>query len=150
MGTGDPDQALSQYSNDGRGEKVILHPHVDQSGDGTGGIIRVKGAEDQMAGQGRLDGNFRCLRISNLADEDHIRVLPDNGSQGIGKGEPDGRLDLNLVDPSELIFYGILDGDDLLLRGVDLFESTVKGGGLSASCGTGDENDPMRSLDQVP
>ena len=67
-----------------------------------------------------MDGNFRGFGITNFADKDHIRILADDGTKGIGKSKPNRRFNLNLIHPPQLIFYGILNGNNLFCRRVDL------------------------------
>ena len=73
-----------------RGHEEGLHPHVDQAGHGPGGVVRVQGAEDQVPGEGRLDGHIGRLRVADLPDEDDVGRLPEHGPQDAGEGELDG------------------------------------------------------------
>src|SRR4030043_252780 len=95
-----------------------------------------------------MNGDFSRLGISNLTNEDHIRILADNGTQRISKGESDGWLHLNLIDPFQLIFHRVFYRDDLLLRGVDLLQGTIESCCLPTSGWTGDKNDPIGPLDE--
>ena len=79
-----------------------------------------------MAGQRRLDRDLGRLRVANLADHDHVRVLAHDVAQAAREGEADLGLDGDLVDALELILDRILDRDDLLVRAVDPVERGVE------------------------
>ena len=38
-----------------------------------------------MAGEGRADRDLRGLEVARLADEDDVRVLPEEGAEGVGR-----------------------------------------------------------------
>ena len=101
--------------------------------------------KDQMAGLGggerRLDG----VQIPHLADEDHVRVFPEDGPEtvGIGAGV---RADLPLVDDAAVggvdVLDGVLQGDDVAGAGVvDAVQQRGQGGGFARARLAGDEDD---------
>ncbi len=102
----------------------------------------MEGRKDQVTGQRRLDGDLGRLQIPDLSDHDHVGILAQDRPQPVGEGEVDLGVDLDLADPLELVLDGILDGDDVLVGGVDPGQGGVKGGGLAASGGSGDQGDP--------
>src|SRR5258705_7903166 len=55
---------------------------------------------------------FRSL-VADLADHDHVRVLAEDRAQRGGKRLLRLLPDLHLVDPADLHFHRILDGDDV-------------------------------------
>ena len=57
-------------------------------------------------------------------------------AQGSGKVESYLAFDLDLINPFQLIFYGVFHGYNLFVRGVNLVERPIEGGGLPASRGT--------------
>jgi hypothetical protein len=61
---------LGQDADDRGREEEIFHSHIDEPGDGTGCIIGMKRAQNQMSGQCRMDGDLSGLRIPDLSDED--------------------------------------------------------------------------------
>jgi len=47
-----------------------------------GRVVGVQGGEDEVAGQGGLDGDLGGLEVADLADHDDVRVLPQEASAG--------------------------------------------------------------------
>ena len=137
----DPDQPLRQHRGKGRGHHERLDPHVDQPGDRGGGVVGVQGGKDQVAGEARLHGDLGGLGIADLADHDDVRVLAEDGAEPVGEGEIDLRVDLDLAHPLQLVLDRVLDGDDVLLRRVDLVQRGIEGGGLAAAGRAGDQDD---------
>src|SRR3990170_1057238 len=99
--------------------------------------------EHEVAGERRLDRDLGGLRVPDLAHEDNIRVLPENGTESGGKAQMDLCIHLYLTDPLELVFDGVLDGDDVLVRRIDLRQRGIQGRGFAAAGGTGHENNPV-------
>ena len=66
----------------------------------------------------------------------------------MSKGEPDFRMDLNLTDPRQLVFNGVLDRQDLALHRVELRQAAIEGRGFPGAGRAGDEHDPMGPRDE--
>ena len=90
-----------------------LNAHIEQTRDGRCRIVGVQGGQYQMPGEGGLHCNLRRFQVANLADHDHVRVLPQNRAQGFGKAHVDARIDLSLADAGELIFDRVFDGETI-------------------------------------
>ena len=86
-----------------------------------------------MAGQGGLDGDPGRLDVADLADQDHVGVLAQDGLEPGGEGEPGLVVGLDLVDRREDVLDRVLDGHDVEGRVVDLAQGGVEGGGLAAA-----------------
>ena len=84
--------------------------------------------EDEVPCHRGADGDLRGLEIANFADHDDVRILPENGTQAVGKSEPDVRLDVDLAHSREAIFHGFFDGDDAPGHGVDRAEEAIEAG----------------------
>ncbi len=95
------------------------HPHVHHPGEGFGGGVGVKGGEHQVASLGGLDGYFCRLQIADLPHHHHIRVLPQEGAQGAGKGQPSLGVDLHLIDAGQVDLHRIFGGRNIDLGGVE-------------------------------
>ncbi len=112
-------QALGHDGQDRRGNQKGLHPDIHQAGNSAGRVVGVEGREHQVPGEGRLDGNFGSLLVADFAHQDHIGVLPHDGTQPLGKGQFDLGIDLDLADAFDLVFNRIFNGDDVDARFVD-------------------------------
>src|SRR5688572_6897105 len=97
-----------------------------------------------MAGQRRLNGDLRRLKIADFADHDDVRVLAQDRAQGVRKGQADVRMDLDLVDAGELVLDRVLDGKQLSVRAMEGFENRIKRRGLAATGWPGDQDDTVR------
>src|SRR2546427_7133196 len=147
-GADPPHEPLREHAFEHGGDQVRLHPHILQSRDRTGRVVRVERGEHQVAREPRLDGDLRRLEVADLADEDHVRVLPNDVPEPRGEREADLRLHVDLVDALELVLDRVLDGDDLPVGRVDLVERAVERRRLAGARRPGDEQDPVRALDE--
>src|SRR5207245_5417374 len=100
-------------------------------------VVGVQRGEDHVSGEGGLDGDVDRLQVADLADQDDVGVLADDVPQAGGEGQPDLRLHRDLIHALQLVFDGILDGEDLAVGRVDLLERRVERGGLAGAGGTG-------------
>ena len=55
-----------------------------------------------MPGQRRLCGERRGVRVANLAEHQHLRVLPKDASQGALIGQLSKRRDFDLRDAGNI------------------------------------------------
>src|SRR5205823_4709832 len=70
------------------GYQERLDAHVHQAVDGRGRVVGVQRGEHEVAGEGRLDGDLRGLEVADLADQDDVRILPQERTKGGGEVEP--------------------------------------------------------------
>ena len=96
--------------------------------------------EDQVAGQGRLNGDLGGFLIANFADHDFVRVMAQNGTQAAGECQAFFLVDGYLGDAAKLVFDWIFDGDDLVLVGLNFVDGSVQRGSFSGAGGTGDQH----------
>ena len=144
-----PDQTLRHHRLDRAGHQKRLDPHVHQPRVSASGIVRVQGTEDQMAGQRRLDGVLGGLQVADFTDQHYVRVVTQDAPQRMRERQADPGMNLNLVDPLQLILDRILGGNDLDVRAVDLDQRTVQRGRLSRTGRPGDQDDAVRQFDQL-
>src|SRR5271167_1695910 len=109
----------------------------------------MHGRQYEMAGQRRLHRNLRGFEITDLADHNDVGILPQDRAQQAGKIEADLRLDLDLVDPCELVFDRVLDGHDIAGDRVQLEEPGVERRRLAAPCRARDQHHAVRQLEGV-
>ena len=101
-----------------------------------------------MAGERRFDGDFRCFGITNFTDHDDVRVLAEDGAQGVGEGEADFFFHRHLIDAGNLEFNRVFDRDDVVDRIVEFVERGIKRGRLAGTGRAGDENQSVRRIDR--
>src|SRR5262245_7771819 len=92
------DQALRDHAAQHAGQQEAVDAELDQARDRPGRVPGVDGREDQVAGQGGLHGHLRRLRVADLADHDHVRVLAQDRAQRVREGKLDRRLHLHLAE----------------------------------------------------
>ena len=90
---------------------------VDDAVDRARRALGVQRGEDEVAGLGRGQRGRDRLEVAHLAEEDHVRVMPERPAQR--RGEADRVLtDLALVDDAALVLVQeldrILDRDDVV------------------------------------
>ena len=117
------DQTLRHHARDRRGEQIAFQPDVDQARDRGNRAVGVQGREHQMAGQRRLDGDARGFEVADFADHDDVGVLAQDRAQRHRKVETDLRLDLDLVDPGELVLDRILDREQLQFGPIEILQA---------------------------
>ena len=109
-------EALGAGENDRRRNQERRDAHVVQARDGAGSVITMHRAQHLVAGERGFDGDFRGFGIANFTDHDDVRVLAQNGAQGIGEGEADFLFHRHLVDAGNLEFDRVFDRDDVVSR----------------------------------
>ena len=126
-----PHESLGKHPFQGGRDHEGFHSHVDKSGNGARGVVGVERGEDQVTGQRCLDGDGRRLEVTCFPDHDAVGILTEEGPEYLGECQADAFVDGNLHDAVDLVFHGILGGEELGIDCVDLVEAGVKGRGLS-------------------
>ena len=93
-----------------------------------------------MTGLCGLDGDFSRFQVADLADHDHVRVLPEERPQRPGEGHTLFLVLLDLVDSVDANFDRILDGGNVpafivqqVERGIQRYRLTAEPVGPVAS-----------------
>ena len=110
----------------------------------------MQGAEYQVAGLRRGQGQADGLQVAHLADQDDVRVLPQRRAQRFAEAEGVA-MHLALVDQALLRFVDefdrVLDGEDVVVLGVvQVVEHRRQGGGLARTGRPGDQYQPARDV----
>ena len=142
-------EALGEHAAQRGGEQERFNAHVNQTGDGAGGIIGVQRGEHEVAGETGLYGDLRGFQVADFANHDDIRVLPQDGAQRAGEGQPDAAVDGNLADAGQVKFHRVFDGDDVLPPRVHALQRGVERGGFAGTGGAGDQQNAVRLGEQV-
>jgi hypothetical protein len=99
-------QALREHAEQARGKQVRLDPHVGKPRHRARRVVGVQRRQHQVSGQARLHGDLRSLRVADLADHDHVRVLPQDRAQCPPERQLDPRIHLDLPTPSSAYSIG--------------------------------------------
>ena len=97
------------------------------------GVVPVQGREHEVPGQRGLHGDAGRLHVTDLTDEDHVGVLPQNRLQPVGERQARLLVGLDLVDLGEDELDRVLDRHDVAGPVADLAERGVQRRRLSAS-----------------
>src|SRR5215207_10565872 len=97
-----------------------------------------------MSRQGRLDADLGRVLVAYLAYHHDVGVGAQDVPQAGGEGQADLGVDLHLVEARYLVFDRVLDGYDVLLRGVQLLEGRVERRGLARAGRTRNQRSPVR------
>ena len=111
-----PDEPHAQHPRDGRRQQEGFDAHVDEAGEDSGGAARVDGADDQMPGEPSLNGDLGCLRIADLADHDHLRILSHERSQSHRVGVFASHVALGLRDEGQRELHRVFHRGDANAR----------------------------------
>src|SRR5262245_43552505 len=65
-----------------------------------------------MTGKSSVYRNVSRLGVADFADHDDVGILAYKGAHRRCEGQTDGWFHLRLIDPRNLIFNGIFDGED--------------------------------------
>ena len=78
----------------------------------------MQSAENRVPGQRRLNGDFSRFKVTNFADQNLVRILPQNRSQRRSKRHPNLVVNRNLHDPVNVILNRVFGGDQLVFDAV--------------------------------
>ena len=106
-------------------------------------------AEHQVSRQRGLDGNLRGFEVAHLSHHDAVRILTEEGTQRLGKGQPHGVIDRHLHDAVHFILHRVLRGDQLGVDRIDTAQRGIERGRLPRSGRPGDDEDAVRLLNRL-
>ena len=110
-----PHQPLGQDRLDRGGDQKRRYAHVAQAGDRAGRVVRVQRAEHHMTGQRRLYRDLGRFDVANLAHQDPVRILPQDGPQALGERVADRGVDRHLHDAVDVVLDRVFGRDQLVL-----------------------------------
>ena len=111
---------------------------------------RKNRGQHQVARNGGTHGDFRGLAIPNFTDHYDVGILPEDSTEGHGKGQARKRAHLDLVDAGDPVFHRVFEGDQVEPLLVQLGQSREQAAALSASCGPGSEDHALPCLAKSP
>ena len=81
------DEALGEDAVEGGDEVVGFDAHVEEAAEDVDDVVGVDGGEDEVAGEGGVDGDLRGFGVADFADEDLVGVVAEDGAEAAGEGE---------------------------------------------------------------
>src|SRR5512140_1210639 len=148
-GAEDPQEPLRDDRHDGRGDEEGFDPDLEDPEQCADGVLRVEGGDDLVAGERHLDDRLGGKLVPDLPDHDDVRVMPKQGFKEVLEVHPGLLVDLSLDDAVDFVFDRILDGQDLLVRGVQVAERRIHGGRFPRSGRADDHRDPGRDVEEL-
>ena len=79
-----------------------------------------------MPRQRRLNGNASGFRVANFADQNNVRIVAQERSQDMCKGQSNFWLHLHLIDAGNFVFYRIFNGKNLAFYCIETCQRRVK------------------------
>ena len=107
----------------------------------------MKRRKDQVTGERGLDRNFYRFLVTNFTKKNCVGILTQNRPESSGKGQSTLEVDLDLIHSRKLVFNGILDRDNILLRGKNFPDAGIECCGLSTPRRPGDQEHPVGLVD---
>ena len=86
----EPNEPLRDDAENHAGRNTPLNAQFGEPGDRRHRIVGMKGRENEMSGHRSVNGGLRGLGIANLADKNHVGILPQDGAQA--RAQTSGRL----------------------------------------------------------
>ena len=140
-----PNQALRHGKPQRCRRKMSLQSHVREACHGVHGIVRMESGKHQMARQRGLDRRVQRLGVADLADHDHVRVVPEYGSECLGEIHLVGIVHLGLEDAGNLVLDGVLHRKDIERTKIQQeLDRRVEGRGLAAAGRSREKHEPVR------
>src|SRR5690606_41656162 len=99
--------------------------------------VAVHGTPHHVSGLGSLDGDFRRFQIANLAHHDDVRILSQEGAQGLGEVHAVFGVDVDLVDAFQVDFHRVFCGGNIDVRSVEDVQAGIKRHRLARAGGAG-------------
>ena len=125
-------------------------PRSSRRGTAAAADFGVKGGQNKVPRQRRVNRDMCGFGIAHLAHHDHVRILAHEGTQRRGEGQPDRGLDLGLIDAGQVILDRVFDGEDFAAGLVQDRQDRRQRRGLAASGRAGDDDHAVGQLQQTP
>src|SRR6266403_1749284 len=113
-----PHETLRANQVHRRGHEKRLDTHVHQAADGRRRVVGVQRREHQVSRERGLDSDFRRFKVANLADQNDVGILAQEGAERGGKVQANLLLHLYLVDAGQLELDRVFRGHDVGVDGV--------------------------------
>ena len=129
----EPDEPLRDHSKNHAGCNAPIDTEFGQPGDRSNGIVGMERRENQMSGHRCMDRSLRGFGIANLADQNHVGILTQDGAKHARKRQAGALVSLDLRDAVDFVLNRILDRNDVHWLVAKLVDQAVERGRLAAS-----------------
>jgi len=92
------DEPLRHHPQHRRGEEEGLDLHVEETGQGSGGVVRMERREHEVSGERGAHRDLGGLAVTDLPDHDHVRILAEKGAQSASEREAHVGIHLSLAE----------------------------------------------------
>ena len=99
--------------------------------------------QHQVPGQGSLDSDLRRLEVADFTNHDDVGVLPQDRTQGLGKGQVNFRVDLGLANTGQLVFNRVFHRHDVVAVGIQPLQARIEGGGFAGTSGASHQHNAV-------
>ncbi len=124
---------MRDHSKNHAGGNAPIDTEFGEPGERRNGIIGMEGRENQVSGHRCVHGRLRGLGIANLADQNHVGILTQDGAKHARKRQAGALVSLDLRDAVDLVLNRILDRNDIQWLVAKLVDQAVERGRLAAS-----------------
>ena len=143
-------QTLVQNQFHGGGDGRVVRAHNEQPLQHAFAGTGVQGRNDQMPGQRGPHGDVGGFLVANFADDEGLRVLPQQMPRGPGKIQPPRLVHFRLHDAGDDLFHRVFDGDDVAsARFGQAAQAGVNRCGLPAARRAGEQQHSRRLAQKI-
>src|SRR5262249_53158828 len=149
LGAYNSHQTLGHDGDNRGGNQERLDTNIDQARNSARRIVRMQCTEYQVSRQRCLHSDLSSLTVTNSPHQDDIGGLTQHGTNDTREVQADLMFHLDLINSRQVVFDGILRGDDLPIRPIQLVQGRVQGRRLSRAGRSGYQEDAVGPLDDV-
>ncbi len=145
----DAHEPHAHYADQRARDHERLEAEVDQPGHGARGVVRVYGAQHEVAGDRGAERDLGGFAVADLSDHDHVGVLAEDGAERVRERLFGLFVHLNLVHAREQELDRVLHRGDVARHVADALERGVDERRLARARGPGHQHDALRA-DEEP
>ena len=106
-------------------------------------------AEHQVSSEAGLNGDLRRFKIADFTHQNDVGILTQETSQQLGEGEFLIVIHLTLNQSGNVIFNGILGGEDFCAGVIQFVQCGVERGGFTAAGWTRDNHNSIWPVNET-
>ena len=125
------------------------HTQIRKADDRSDIVIAVQGRNDQVPGLCRMRCDLRGFLITNLADADHIGILPQSIAEQRSERDSGFDIDFHLAYMRNHPFDRVFDGYHVFHGIVDGAQHRIQGRGFAAASRPAYQDHARRQLNSV-